>query len=453
MLGELQDGTAAPPARAARTVYDAARERVRRVFADFDTVVVAFSGGKDSGALLHLVLDAVREEGLDRPVHVFHLDYEAQYTATTRFVDAMMTAHPHVVVPWRVCLPIAAGCAATMFDDHWTPWDPELRDIWVRDMPEHEGVVHAGNVPPGFPGFAGVWDYEFQEEFEVWLHRITGARRTAVLIGIREEESLHRYAAINRMDRRRMHDGLRWTSVIAPGVVKAYPIHDWRLSDVWHAHARFGWSYNRLYDLLHTAGVPPHHMRVASPFISQGIRQLQLYRSIEPELWARLVGRVNGANFAALYGATGAMAAKKVSLPPGHTWATYLRFLLDTLPGTARERYLAKFATSVRYWTVTGGALPVPTVRALQHTGVQAEYLGPPTGRRVYSRPHEVVRFPEYPDDLPGVPAFSSLPTYKRMCLTILRNDYTCRTMGFGPTKLEREKQEAAMAAFHGALS
>ncbi len=435
-----------------RTVYDAAQERLGRIFADFDNVIVAFSGGKDSGAMLHLVLDYMRAHAITRRVHVFHMDYEGQYTATTTYVDQVMTSDRDLIVPWRVCLPVAAGCAATMYADHWRPWDPRARELWVRDLPTHPGVIHTGNVPEGFPSFDGVWDYSFQEAFERWLHDGAGARRTAVLIGIREQESLNRYAAINREDKRAMHAGLRWTSVMTPGVVKAYPIHDWLLEDVWHAHALFGWSYNRLYDLLYTAGVPLHLMRVASPFISQGIRQLQLYRVIEPALWARLVGRVNGANFAALYGDTTAMAARSVTLPAGHTWKTYLKFLLDTLPASARQRYMTKFATSVRYWTEKGGALPSETVRELEAAGVKADYLGPTQGR-IYTRPHEVVRFPTYPDDLPGIHAFASLPTYKRMCITILRNDYTCRYMGFGPTKLDEDERRSAMEKYEEVLT
>ncbi|HEY0186162.1 MAG TPA: DUF3440 domain-containing protein [Cellulomonas sp.] len=443
---------AVPGNGARRTVLDAARERLDRVLADFDTIVVAFSGGKDSGALLHLLLDRMRERGTTRPVHVLHLDYEGQYTATTRFVDEMLTEHPDLVVPWRVCLPVAAGCAATMYADHWRPWAPDERTLWVRDLPEHPGVLHTGNLPPGFPRYDGVPDYEFQEDVVRWLHETTGARRTAVLVGIRTQESLHRYAAIHRVDKHAVHQGLRWTSVMAPGVVKAYPVHDWSLSDVWHAHARFGWSYNRLYDLMYQAGVPPFRMRVSSPFISQGLHQLQLYRVIEPEMWSRLVGRVNGANFAAIYGASPAMASRRVRLPKGHTWRSYLRLLLATLPEAARTRYLTKFASSVRYWTVKGGALRTTTVRALQAAGVHAEYLGEPRGTRRYSVPHEVVRFWDYPDDLPGIRDATSVPTYKRMCLTILRNDYTCRAMGFGPTKSEREIRESALAIFEEAL-
>lgn len=429
-------------------MLDAARRRIERIFADFDNVIVAFSGGKDSGVMLQLVLQYMRDHDVKRRVHVFHLDYEGQYSATTRYVDEVMASDPDLIVPWRVCLPVAAGCAVTMYADHWRPWDPQLRELWVRELPDHDGVIHTGNVPEGFPDYHGSWDYEFHERFERWHHEWVGARRTAVLVGIREQESLHRCAAIHRADKHAMHDGLRWTSRLTRDVIKAYPVHDWLLQDVWHAHARFGWSYNRLYDLLHHAGVPPHQMRVTSPFISQGIRQLQLYRAIDPELWARLVGRVNGVNFAALYGATRAMAARDVRLPDGHTWQTYLRLILDSLPPHTRERYEAKFATSRQYWTGTGGALKADTVRQLRAAGVRAEYRGPPTSARRYTVPHEIVRFDDYPDDLPSVRDFATVPTYKRMCITVLRNDYTCRYMGFSPTKLEKDRRQAAIEKY-----
>ncbi|WP_252220362.1 DUF3440 domain-containing protein, partial [Clostridium sp. CMCC3678] len=76
----------------------------------------------------------------------------------------------------------------------------------------------------------------------------------------------------------------------------AYPIHDWQVEDIWVANAKFNWSYNKIYDLFYHAGLTVHEMRVASPFNDAATESLKLYRVIEPALWSKLVGRVNGAN-------------------------------------------------------------------------------------------------------------------------------------------------------------
>ena len=55
-----------------------------------------------------------------------------------------------------------------------------------------------------------------------------------------------------------------------------------------------------------------------------------------------MIGRVNVANFAAIYGGTIALGYRGVSLPKGHTWETYVDFLLKTLPEDIREVYLKK---------------------------------------------------------------------------------------------------------------
>lgn len=60
-----------------QTVWDAAAERLDLVFREADNVIVAFSGGKDSGVLLNLALEAAERDG-GRRIGVFHLDYEAQ---------------------------------------------------------------------------------------------------------------------------------------------------------------------------------------------------------------------------------------------------------------------------------------------------------------------------------------------------------------------------------------
>lgn len=52
-----------------KTVYDATKERIKRTFDEFDNVLVAFSGGKDSGVMLNMAYDYAKETGqLDKVV-------------------------------------------------------------------------------------------------------------------------------------------------------------------------------------------------------------------------------------------------------------------------------------------------------------------------------------------------------------------------------------------------
>jgi predicted phosphoadenosine phosphosulfate sulfurtransferase len=52
------------------SVYDASTERLDFIFANFERIYVSFSGGKDSGVLLNLVIDYVRARGIERKIGV-----------------------------------------------------------------------------------------------------------------------------------------------------------------------------------------------------------------------------------------------------------------------------------------------------------------------------------------------------------------------------------------------
>lgn len=341
-------------------VLEAAQQRIGMVFDHCDNIIVAFSGGKDSGVMLNLAKMEARKRG--RRITIAHIDYEGQYQATTDYVTNTLQQDSDICDVTWICLPIAAECSVNMTDDHWLPWDNTVRELWVRELPDHPGVIHEDNIPNGFPNYHGVRDYTFQANLTKWLHKKADAERTAVLVGIRTQESLHRYSALNRQDSETHYLDWKWSTTIAPNVINMYPIYDWETEDIWAANAKFGWEYNQLYDLMYYAGVPIHAMRVASPFNSQATDTLKLYRVIDPAMWAKLVGRVNGANFTAIYGGTSAMGWKNITLPAGHTWKTYCEFLLSTLPEKTRNRYLKKFSTSLKYWTETGGALRVEIV-------------------------------------------------------------------------------------------
>lgn len=57
-------------------VHEAANRRLKIIFDYFDYVYVSFSGGKDSGILLHLCMDYIRMHAPGRKLGVFHMDYE-----------------------------------------------------------------------------------------------------------------------------------------------------------------------------------------------------------------------------------------------------------------------------------------------------------------------------------------------------------------------------------------
>ena len=58
-------------------VYEAAIKRIEFIFQEFEQIVVSFSGGKDSGVMLNLVLDYAKKSNQLDKIFCYHIDYEA----------------------------------------------------------------------------------------------------------------------------------------------------------------------------------------------------------------------------------------------------------------------------------------------------------------------------------------------------------------------------------------
>ncbi len=421
-----------------QNVYEALQSRLRLIFEEFDNIYLSFSGGKDSGLLLNLVLDFQKKYFPEKRIGVFHQDFEAQYTVTTEYVERTFERIKDQVEPYWVCLPMATRTALSSYEMYWYPWDDKKKEVWVRPMPDKEYVINLDHNP------MTTYHYRMNQEdlakqFGRWYRISHGDQKTVCLLGMRADESLQRYSGF--LNKKYGYKGECWISKQFKDVWCASPIFDWSAEDVWHANYVFGYDYNRLYDLYYMAGLTVSQMRVASPFNDYSKDSLNLYRVIDPEIWVKLVGRVQGANFASIYGRTRAMGYRNVTLPPDHTWKSYTMFLLDTLPARIRNNYVKKFNTSMEFWHKTGGGLDEETIRELLEHGYKIRRNGVSNYTR--SKKSRVIFLQKIPDHTDNIKSSKDIPSWKRMCYCILKNDHTCRFMGFGVNREQQRRMDA----------
>jgi len=236
---------------------------------------------------------------------------------------------------------------------------------------------------------------EFEEIYAEFGHWWSGGKACACFIGLRTDESLTRWRAMTQEKSR--FEGRIWTTWKGRSMWNVYPIYDWATEDIWTFHGKTGLPYNTFYDLMYQAGVPLSQMRICQPFGDDQRRGLAMYHAVDPEMWTRLVGRVAGANMGAIYcGVRGNVLGNgKVVLPPGHTWESYVRFLLDTMPPAESEHYKDKIAVFVQWWRV--------------HRGV------------------------EMVDEAdPKLEASKQAASWRRVAKVILKNDRLCKGLSFG---------------------
>lgn len=426
-------------------VYDATQERIKFIFENFDNIYVSFSGGKDSGLLLNLVLDYKRRHNIDKKIGVFHQDFEAQYQMTTEFVTRMFENNIDDIIPYWVCLPMGSRCAVSNFQMYWYPWEKKEEPNWVRPMPKLPYIINEENQKFDFYNNRMTQE-DLYADFGLWYARQQPGR-TICLLGIRADESLNRYRAYSN-DRKMMVNGSKWTSKKGKNFYNAYPLYDWTTKDVWIANGRYDFDYNKIYDLFYKAGLSLMQMRVASPYHESAKDSLNLYRVLDPNVWIKVVSRVQGANFGAIYGDSKALGAKKITLPDGHSWRSYVKFLLATLPDEIRNNYIKKFSTSIKFWWRRGGVVCEDAIKELE----LCNYAIRRNGQSNYNSTKDQVRFLGTPDDTDDIKSAIDIPSWKRMAICILKNDHLCKYMGFAQTRKQSIRQKELIEKYRNLL-
>ena len=376
-------------------VLQAARERIAYTFDNFERIFISFSGGKDSSVMFHLVMEEAMRR--NQVVGVMLIDFEAQYEKTSDHAMEMFDLYADYIDVHWICLPIKLRNAVSTYQPTWTCWDPEKEADWVRPIPKHKGVISDINFFPFFvPGL------EFEEFILMFADWYAQGKKTAAFIGIRCDESLNRFRTI-AVANKETFNGKRWTTRVDENAYNVYPIYDWRTQDIWIYHKETGAIHNGIYDLMHQAGLPLSKQRLCQPYGDDQRRGLWLYHILEPETWYKVVARVNGANSGSLYiNETGNVTGyNKITLPDGHTYKSFCNLLLSTLPAVSRDHYVERFRSHIKGWKKRGykGDIPDSAPRELEN----AQWV----------------------------------PSWRRLCKVLLRNDWWCKGLGMTQPKSE----------------
>jgi len=159
---------------------------------------------------------------------------------------------------------------------------------------------------------------------------------------------------------------------------------------------------------MHLAGVTLKAMRICQPYGDDQRKGLYLFKLLEPETWAKVVARVEGANFGNRYSGNIALGNRKVLLPPGHTYRSYAKFLLKSMPPHISEHYRKRIFKFLNWWR-----------KAAKDSGYRS--------------------IPDFAD--PKLESTKKAPSWRRICKVLLKNDYHCYGLSFSATRFQYERQ------------
>jgi len=374
-------------------VLQAAKDRVNIVLDNIPHPFVSLSGGKDSTVLFHLVMEeAIKRK---RKIGVLIIDLEAQYKDTIVNIEQLVEMYKdHIDLHW-VCAELSLRNATSVYEPQWRCWDATKEAIWVRPKPKLAADLEQYDFY--VPGM------EFEEFVPLFGEWYGGNENSCALVGIRADESLNRYKTIAVFKKQHTIQGNSWTTKTTKTSYNAYPIYDWKASDIWKYHSIYpNKPYNKVYDKMQMAGVPLKHQRLCQPYGDTQRRGLWLYSVLEADTWAKLINRVIGANSYAVYAQeTGNINGEgKISKPNDMTWEQYSKMLLRSLPRKSAEHYAERIRRFFGGWTKRG--------------------------------------YKVMPDEVDqNVENLHFAPSWRRVAKTLLRNDYWCKGLGFSQPKSE----------------
>lgn len=262
-------------------VIEAARKRVKNVFANGLPVYMSFSGGKDSLCVANIVYSLIASGEISASqLTVIFIDEEAIFPCIEETVKAWRKKFLLVGAKFNwYCLEVRHfNCFNQLSsDESYICWDRYKSDVWVRQPPSF-----AIRNDPALKARS--------DTYQLFLPRVT--KDGIVLSGVRAAESIQRLqymAALNM--------GAQGIT----GKRQIYPIYDWKTSDVWKYLYDTHTEIPNIYLYMWQSGMTKNQLRVSQFFSSDTAGCLVRMNEYYPDLMERVIRREPNAYLAALY--------------------------------------------------------------------------------------------------------------------------------------------------------
>ena len=369
-----------------QSVLQASIERISISFDIFENIYVSFSGGKDSTVMLHLVMQEAMKR--NRKVGLFIVDLEAQYADTIKHIQNCVNLYKKYLDIHWFCPELLLRNSVSNFEPKWTCWDANKENEWVRNKPSISCDLEK------YPFY--IPKMEFEEFIILFGEWYSNGKSTCAFVGIRADESLHRYRAIVSNKIGLTKNNYKWTTKINKNLYNVYPIYDWKTQDIWvYLGKNPNLPSNLIYSKMSMAGVPISEQRLCQPYGDDQKKGLWLYHILEPDTWFKLINRVSGVNSGALYiqESGNINGYRFIEKPDNLNWKEYTNLLLSTLPKKTRDNYIERFKKFIVGWKKRGyNVIPDEAPKELENK--------------------------------------QWVPSWRRMSRCILRNDYYCKGLG-----------------------
>lgn len=258
-----------------QNVLEAARQRIKNIFANGLPVYLSFSCGKDSLCLSHLTLDLILRGEIDaKQLTIIFIDEEGLYPSMLEAAYRWREKFLRVGVKFEwYCLEFKQVCVIDNLSasESWITWEKSKREVWMREPPPFAIMEH--HLVP----YAGYCNYQTFCDNRC----VDGIN----MIGLRATESIQRLYAVAKIKCNK----------------KIYPIYDWKDSDVWLYIKENNLEFPEIYIRLYEAGETRQRLRLSAFFGAESIAGLKWIAETDPELWEKIERRYPNAYLVLLY--------------------------------------------------------------------------------------------------------------------------------------------------------